>query len=201
MSPRAPFVLYWVLDPRPHGAVDRALRLLEGCPPRRLAIQVRAKDAGAAVHRDALAALVAPAKQRGVALFVNEHVELAGDGVGAHLSERSPSVDAVRARLGADVIIGASCHDTLGLERRRGADFVVLGPVGTVPGKNEPMGWPAFEAVARDATMPVFALGGITCAEDARRAHDAGAAGVAVSRALHGEDAADVLAGLLDALS
>lgn len=201
MRARAPFVLYWVLDPRPDGAIARALRVLDGCPPQRVAIQIRAKDAGLEVHREALAALLAPAMQRGVELFVNEHVELAGDGVGAHLSERSACIEAVRARLGARPMIGASCHDAAGLERRRGADFAVLGPVLPVPGKSAPLGWTGFEATARDASTPVFALGGITSAEEVRRARDAGAAGVAVSRALDGDDAPEVLASLLGASS
>jgi thiamine-phosphate diphosphorylase len=201
MSARAPFDLYWVLDPRPDGAIDRALRVIDGCPPQRVAIQIRAKNAGLEVHRHALAALEGPAEHRGVALFVNEHVELAGPRLGVHLSERSPSIDEVRARLGQRPAIGASCHDAAGIERRRGADFMVLGPVLRVPGKNVPLGWERFAALARDAPMPVFALGGIASAEDVRCARDAGARGIALSRALEGDRAPEVLASLLAALA
>lgn len=198
MSARAPFVIYWVLDPRPAGALDRALAVVERSDER-LAIQLRAKGAGIETHRDALNALRAPAKRRGIGLFVNQHIELAVEGVGVHLTERCPAVEDVRA--GSVIAIGASCHDVAGLQRRAGADFAVLGPVLAVPGKGEPLGWARFAAMIADAPTPVFALGGIRSPEDVARARDAGAAGLAVSRALEGDDAPAMLSVLLAAWS
>jgi len=199
LSARA-FVLYWVFDPRPVGALDRAIALIERSDAR-LAIQVRPKGAGLEVHRDALDALSRSAQQRGVGLFVNEHLELAVDGVGVHLTERCPTVDAVRARLGPDVAIGASCHDAAGLQRRGDADFVVLGPVLPVAGKGEPLGWPAFAVLASAARTPVFALGGIGSSDHVVRARDAGAVGFAISRALESDSAPEIAAALLAAWS
>ncbi len=190
----APFTLYWILDPRPLGALDHAVAIIERSDAR-LGVQVRAKGAGIEEHRRALERLRAPARARGVRLLVNEHVELAGDGVGVHLTESGPLVEEVRERLDTGALIGASCHDAAGLQRRAGADFAVLGPVLEVPNKGAPMGWAQFASLAASAPMPVLALGGIATIEDARRAHAAGAAGIAVSRALAvgGADASDVL--------
>lgn len=83
-------------------------------------------------------------------------------------------------------IVGASCHEARDLERARaiGADYVVLGPV--KPTQSHPgaagLGWRAFAALARNAQVPVFALGGLDEA-DAGDAFAAGAHGVAMLRA------------------
>jgi thiamine-phosphate pyrophosphorylase len=77
---------------------------------------------------------------------------------------------------------------------------VVLGPFGSVPGKGAPLGAETFGALVRDAQVPVLALGGV----DARSAGDAiraGAAGVAVSRAiLASRDPARETRRILDAI-
>ncbi len=82
-------------------------------------------------------------------------------------------------------LVGASCHDAVELARagELGVDFAVLGPVRptlTHPGALL-LGWEGFERLARAATIPVFALGGLDegDADDARRA---GAHGLAMIR-------------------
>lgn len=83
-------------------------------------------------------------------------------------------------------IVGASCHDARDLDRARalGVDYVVLGPV--KPTRSHPgaptLGWPAFAALARNAHVPVYALGGLD-ETDAEEAYAAGAHGVAMLRA------------------
>ena len=77
---------------------------------------------------------------------------------------------------------GASCHDAAGLARARalGADYAVLGPVqatGTHP-HADTLGWDGFAALARDAGLPVYAIGGLS-PQDLPRAWAAGAQGVA----------------------
>ena len=80
----------------------------------------------------------------------------------------------------------ASCHDAAELARagELGLDAAVLGPVGPTashPG-GDVLGWSGFAAIAGAASLPVYALGGLT-AGDLGAAHDAGAHGVAMIRA------------------
>ena len=78
------------------------------------------------------------------------------------------------------LLAAASCHAKEELERAMALqlDFAVLGPVRD---KSPALGWHRFRDVARFATIPVYAIGGLTRADlpDARRA---GAHGVAMIR-------------------
>ena len=92
---------------------------------------------------------------------------------------------------GRRFLTGASCHDAEDLERARaaGCDFAVLGPVRETP--THPgvpgLGWSGFEALARGAGLPVFAIGGLGEGDvDAVRRN--GGQGVAAIRAFWGED-------------
>ena len=82
----------------------------------------------------------------------------------------------------ADGLAAASCHSRAELERAMelGLDFVVLGPVFEKTG-GTPLRWDGFAAIARGASIPVYAIGGLTPAdmEDAWRA---GAHGLAMIR-------------------
>ena len=60
MHPFVSFDLYVILDPRPEGAIARALALMEAAKER-IAIQVRAKGDTREVHARALDALMKPA--------------------------------------------------------------------------------------------------------------------------------------------
>ena len=85
--------------------------------------------------------------------------------------------------LGKDFLVAASCHNIVELEHaaRIGIDFVVLSPVnvtGTHPDAT-PMGWDRFTELVADATIPVFALGGMD-RFDLQRAREAGAQGIAM---------------------
>jgi 8-oxo-dGTP diphosphatase len=82
-------------------------------------------------------------------------------------------------------LAAASCHNIEELRRAMalGFDFAVLGPVKSTashPGAR-PIGWDGFERIARGASIPVYAIGGLRRAdlEDAWRA---GAHGVAMIR-------------------
>jgi 8-oxo-dGTP diphosphatase len=76
--------------------------------------------------------------------------------------------------------VAASCHTREELERAMtlGLDFAVLGPV---KDKAPALGWDRFAEITRGATLPVFAIGGLTGA-DLLRARRAGAHGVAMIR-------------------
>jgi 8-oxo-dGTP diphosphatase len=82
--------------------------------------------------------------------------------------------------------IGASCHGSAELTRAAmaGADFALLSPWGTVPGKGPPLGSGRFASLVEDHVLPVYALGGLAL-HDIGNAIQGGARGIAVIRDLH----------------
>ena len=82
--------------------------------------------------------------------------------------------------------VGASCHDEREIARARelGADYALFSPVRKTIShpQTPPLGWPRFAAVAREAQIPVYALGGMT-RRDLETAQANGAHGVALLRA------------------
>jgi 8-oxo-dGTP diphosphatase len=84
------------------------------------------------------------------------------------------------------MLAAASCHTREELERamRLELDFAVLGPVKEKRG-SAPLGWGGFQRIAERASIPVYAIGGLTRAdlEDAWRA---GAHGLAMIRGAWG---------------
>lgn len=91
---------------------------------------------------------------------------------------------ALRARPAAG-LCAASCHTREELDKAMalGMDFAVLGPVkptATHPGA-VPLGWQAFAQIARHASIPVYAIGGMR-REDLVDAWAAGAHGIAMIR-------------------
>jgi len=85
--------------------------------------------------------------------------------------------------------VGASVHGTAELRQaeRLGVDLAVLGPVHPTPTHSgaPPLGWDGFERIARDAAIPVFAIGGLVPG-DLERAWTYGAHGVAMIRGAWG---------------
>ncbi|HMA88931.1 MAG TPA: Nudix family hydrolase [Burkholderiales bacterium] len=125
---------------------------------------------------------IALARRYGARLLINSDLTLAralgADGV--HYTARQLMTLTARPR---DIMAAASCHDAgeLGRAMALEFDFAVLGPVkptGSHP-QVVPMGWQHFADLARGASLPIFAIGGLRLAdlEDAWRA---GAQGVAM---------------------
>lgn len=80
-------------------------------------------------------------------------------------------------------LVGASCHNATEVMHASALalDYIFLGPVRkttTHPGAT-PMGWRRFEALAGQARLPVYALGGMR-PEDMQEARSHGARGLAV---------------------
>ena len=111
-------------------------------------------------------------------------IALASGAAGVNLPERDIAVRDARAMLGQR-LIGRSVHSVEAARQaeRDGADFVIFGPVWeseSHPG-SVPAGVDALAAVARELSIPVLAIGGVT--EDRIAiCHDAGAAGFAAIR-------------------
>lgn len=132
------------------------------------AVQLREKDLASRALYELAMEIRKITSRHGARLFINDRVDIAmavnADGV--HLGEESMPTCQARAILGNTKLIGVSCHGSTGIlhAQDQGADFVTLGPVYHTPSKaryGEPMGIAQFEAVAKAARIPVFALGGI----------------------------------------
>ena len=80
-------------------------------------------------------------------------------------------------------LAAASCHSTQELQRAMalGFDFAVLGPVKATASHADarPLGWDGFARIARGASIPVYAIGGLR-RHDLEAAWRAGAHGVAM---------------------
>ncbi|OGA27172.1 MAG: DNA mismatch repair protein MutT [Betaproteobacteria bacterium RIFCSPLOWO2_02_FULL_68_150] len=82
-------------------------------------------------------------------------------------------------------LAAASCHTREELDRamQLELDFAVLGPVRVTASHpaNRPLGWEGFGQLARGASIPVYAIGGVTRA-DLERARSCGGHGLAMIR-------------------
>jgi 8-oxo-dGTP diphosphatase len=144
-------------------------------------IQLREKDWPPPRQRALANALVALAGTHGAKVLLNGDPRdaLAWGCDGVHLTAAALAATEVRP-LPDDVLCAASCHTRAEIERAAALslDFVVLGPV--LPTPTHPgaptLGWDGFAALAADAPIPIFALGGLT----------RGDLGVAIAHGAHG---------------
>ena len=158
-------------------------------------VQLRDKTASDAELRSAAATLRSLCDAHEALLWVNDRpdlaVELGLDGV--HVGQDDEPVEAVRAAVGPDVLVGLSTHSPEQLERALGgeADQLSVGPVWETPTKE---GRPAAglgyvrHAAVRAAGRAWFAIGGIDM-DNVREVSEAGAERIVVVRAIR--DAAD----------
>ena len=148
-------------------------------------IQLREKDWPDARQRALAGALIALARPRGAKVLLNGDAQRARawgcDGV--HWT--SAALEAATARPDG-MLCAASCHTRADIERAGmlELDFAVLGPV--LPTPSHPgartLGWDGFAAIAAEAPLPIYALGGLAHDDlDVAIAH--GAHGVALRRA------------------
>ena len=172
------------------------------------AVQVREKDLGAADLAFLCRRLLAPARDVGAMLVVNDRVDVAlAVGAGAvQRTHASLPVDDIRAIAGRRLRIGASVHslqDALDAELE-GADWVTYGPVYETPSKRPygpPQGLERLAEVARGLCIPVIAIGGIT-PERVKEVREAGARGVAaISFILAADSPADATRRFLQVLA
>lgn len=155
----------------------------------RFAVQLRDPALSSRALASLGAALRAATRPHGIALVINDRLDLAlalgADGV--HLGRRSVTVADARALLGPDAWISVACHDVDDVIRAatEGADAATLSPIFASPGKGTPLGTAALRA-ARSALagrpLALYALGGVDRAS-APSCFAAGADGVASIRA------------------
>ncbi|MES2984018.1 MAG: thiamine phosphate synthase [Pseudomonadota bacterium] len=138
------------------------------------AFQLRLKDASDDAIRAATAALMPIAHAHDVAFLINDRVdlvlELGADGV--HLGQEDMPLAEARAQLGADKVIGISCHDSAHLAMEAGeggADYIAFGAYhptqSKAPEKLAMYGTPAADLLpwwSTYTTVPSVAIGGLT---------------------------------------
>ena len=156
------------------------------------ALQVRLKPADDVMIRAAVERLAPIARAHDVALILNDRPDLAQilgcDGV--HVGQSDASVASARRIMGANAMIGATCHDSrdLAMEAAEaGADYVAFGaffPTETKATTHRPD--PEILTVWQETVeIPCVAIGGVT-ADTAEELARAGADFVAVSAAVWG---------------
>jgi thiamine-phosphate pyrophosphorylase len=133
------------------------------------AVQLRLKDAGDDEVRRAVEALRPLAQERDVAFLLNDRPDLAAETGcdGVHIGQEDWSYDEARAAVGAEAIVGVSCHDSRHLAltaAEKGADYVAFGafyPTATKEAKGRP-GPEILRWWSEVTVVPCVAIGGIT---------------------------------------
>jgi thiamine-phosphate pyrophosphorylase len=132
-------------------------------------LQYRHKDASAQLRRQQATALLALCREYGVPFIVNDFVDLCQDlgADGVHLGGTDESVAAVRARLGPEAIIGASCYGSVEravAAQAAGASYVAIG--GFYPSLVKKYDFVTAPDILQDARaalrVPVVIIGGMT---------------------------------------
>jgi thiamine-phosphate pyrophosphorylase len=183
------FRLYLITDRRLAGArglIATCEAALQGAPRGAVAIQLREKDLEARELFELACQMRQLCDRYGASLLVNDRIDVAiaarADGV--HLASKSIGAADARNLLGSAALIGVSTHSPADVinAAEQGADFVVFGPVFaplSKSGHGTPQGRDGLTAACRAASIPVFALGGITPERVAAMA-DCGAVGAGV---------------------
>lgn len=153
-------------------------------------VQLRLKEADDDFIRRAAEVLRPVVQDRDVAFILNDRADLAAelDCDGVHIGQEDVSYSEARAAVGADAIVGVTCHDSRDLAivaAEKGADYVAFGaffPTQTKRPKTRAAPG-ILEWWSGLATVPSVAIGGITpenCAPLVRAGADflAAAAGV-----------------------
>ena len=132
-------------------------------------IQYRDKTHDASKRRQQAQALHQCCQQYQCPLIINDDIHLAQDiqAEGVHLGQADADITMARRLLGAQAIIGISCHNRLDLAQQAcaaGASYVAFGRF--FPSQTKPQAVAADIALLSEAkkliTQPIVAIGGIT---------------------------------------
>ena len=189
-GPAPDYSLYLVTDSdlsRGRSMVDTVRAAIDGGVT---CVQVREKAASARSYIERLSSVRALLRERGVALFVNDRVDiaLAVEADGIHLGQMDMPLCMARQIAGDRLLIGVSCEcpeDAVEAERG-GADYVSVSPVFATPTKTDTapsLGLDGVRAIRAAVRLPVVTIGGISAA-NAAAVIRAGADGVCVVSAI-----------------
>lgn len=157
-------------------------------------VQYRNKRANSKQRHDQSRLLLELCRRHQVPLIINDEVNLCLeiDADGVHIGATDGDLREVRAQLGGDKILGASCYNSLTLATKaqsEGADYIAFGAC--FPSATKPEALRAELSLfsrGRDVLhTPMVAIGGITLI-NARLAVEAGADALAVIGALFESD-------------
>ncbi len=171
------------------------------------AVQLRERDLSTGELLSLAQEIQSITTSHAVPLIVNDRVDLmmALNLDGVHLRSDSLRPSHVRKLIGPRRLIGVSTHSAEDVRwaNQDGADYVVFGPIFDTPSKRSfghPLGLELLAEVCGRSSIPVLAIGGITC-ERVRDVRRAGAHGVAVIGALlTRDDIGEAVRGLQHAL-
>jgi thiamine-phosphate pyrophosphorylase len=157
-------------------------------------VQVRAKGVSDRELFELTSRVVDLCAAHDAACIVNDRVDvaLATGARGAHLGADDLPVDAARALLGDEAILGATARDAAAARAHQahGASYLGVGPCFATRSKTglpDPLGCEGLRAVAGAVDVPVIAIAGVT-AERIPELLAAGAHGVAVIGAVWDAD-------------
>jgi thiamine-phosphate diphosphorylase len=144
-------------------------------------IQIRERDLEASLLHELVVRTVARASATTTRVLVNDRadVAVAAGAHGVHLRGDGPPSARVRELVGTAVLIGRSIHDPS--ETADDADYFLFGTVfrtGSKPVDAPVAGLDALAEAARQSTVPLLAIGGVT-PDRATSCRQAGAAGLA----------------------
>ena len=153
-------------------------------------VQLREKEASGREFVRIAKELLEVLRPVGVPLIINDRVDVAvaADADGAHVGQDDIPAAAARKMLGPDKILGVTVAtpEEAAKAAEEGADYVGASAVFATPTKTDtgsPMGIDGLRRLCMASPVPVVAIGGVN-AENAGDMIRAGAAGVAVVRAI-----------------
>lgn len=131
-------------------------------------VQYRDKSQDASRRQDEAAALAELCRQHDAQLIINDDLPLARQlGVGLHLGQEDGSLAAARADLGADAILGSTCHASLELAEvaaAAGASYLAFGRFFASSTKPDapPAPLDVLDQARSRFSLPLCAIGGVT---------------------------------------
>lgn len=127
-----------------------------------------------------------------VPFIVNDNVDIAiaMDADGVHVGQSDMEAGDVRAKLGADKIIGVSAQtvEQAILAEKHGADYLGVGAVFPTGSKDDAddVSYETLKAICEAVSIPVIAIGGIT-QENVKELAGSGICGIAVISAIYAQ--------------
>jgi len=123
-------------------------------------------------------------------LILNDRIKVAREieSVGVHVGQSDGALDWVRHQIGSDRLLGISIESPaqMALLPENQVDYIGAGPVKltlTKPDHAPPIGLEGLQEIVKRASVPVYAIGGLTL-EDVVQVRESGAAGLAVVSAI-----------------
>ncbi len=212
--PPVDFKLYLITDRKLTGerglpaTIEIVLQAAAEFAPRPpIAVQLREKDLDARPLLELARELREICRRYQVPMLINGRIDvaLAAGADGVHLPSDGISPQDARKLLGPSKLIGVSTHDANEIARAaaQGADFAVFGPVFAPISKGTyaaPCGRDGLAAACRAASIPVFALGGISAASLPELRNSGAAGAAAIGAVIGADDPAQAVREVLEAL-